>query len=75
MACPIGHRSIGTSTTSTLNADIQQDSLKRPTTILEDGWRVELSYIEQATLPNRLILKQSLENGGENRITMLIQNR
>lgn len=60
---------------ATLNADIQQDPLKRPTTILEDGWRVELSYIEQATLPNRLILKQSLENGGENRITMLIQNR
>jgi outer membrane lipoprotein LolB len=34
-----------------------------------------LSYNDSASLPNRLILKQALESGQENRITMLIQNR
>ena len=43
--------------------------------MIEDGWTVDLSYNAQAQLPNRLILKQHLDNGGENRITMVIQDR
>ncbi|MCO8041816.1 lipoprotein insertase outer membrane protein LolB [Acinetobacter bohemicus] len=60
---------------STQAAQIQKDSAQRISQIVEDQWRVELSYNQQAKLPNRLILKHALENGGENRITMLIQNR
>ncbi len=48
---------------------------QRPTQFIEDGWTVDLSYNDSASLPNRLILKQALESGQENRITMLIQNR
>ena len=60
---------------ATVQAQIQRDSAKRAVQIIEDGWSVELSYNEQAHMPNRLILKQTLENGAENRITMVIQNR
>ena len=60
---------------ATVQAQIQRDSAKRAVQIIEDGWSVELSYNEQAHMPNRLILKQALENGAENRITMVIQNR
>ena len=60
---------------ATVQAQIQRDSAKRAVQIIEDGWSVELSYNEQAHMPNRLILKQALENGTENRITMVIQNR
>ena len=60
---------------ASIEAQTEQDSSGRNIVILEEGWRVELSYTQQETLPNRLILKQSLETGGENRITMLIQNR
>lgn len=52
-----------------------KDEQGRLSHLLEDQWDVSLSYSEQATLPNKLILKQSLENGTENRITMVIQNR
>ena len=45
------------------------------TQFLEAGWTVDLSYNDQAKLPNKLILKQALESGQENRITMVIQNR
>ena len=60
---------------ATVNAQIQKDSQQRPTQFIEDGWTVDLSYNDNAPLPNRLILKQALESGQENRITMLIQNR
>lgn len=60
---------------ATVNAQIQKDPQQRPTQFIEDGWTVDLSYNDSASLPNRLILKQSLESGQENRITMLIQNR
>src|SRR5690606_38520650 len=60
---------------ATQSTQIQKDSSQRISQIIEQGWTVDLSYNQQATVPNRLILKQSLENGGENRITMVIQNR
>lgn len=60
---------------ATSTAQIQKDENNRPTQFIESDWTVDLSYNEQATLPNKLILKQSLESGQENRITMIIQNR
>lgn len=60
---------------ATLNAQLNKDQLLRPLQIIEDGWIVNLSYDENALLPSKLILKQALESGQENRITMLIQNR
>ena len=60
---------------ATVDAQIQKDPQQRPTQFIEDGWTVDLSYNDSASLPNRLILKQGLESGQENRITMLIQNR
>lgn len=60
---------------ATTQAKIQRDANKRAVQIIEDGWHVDLSYNQQATMPNRLVLKQTLENGAENRITMVIQNR
>ncbi|MDM1485743.1 lipoprotein insertase outer membrane protein LolB [Acinetobacter towneri] len=60
---------------ATVDAQIQKDSQQRPTQFIEDGWTVDLSYNDNVSLPNRLILKQALESGQENRITMLIQNR
>ncbi|AWD69303.1 MULTISPECIES: lipoprotein insertase outer membrane protein LolB [Acinetobacter] len=60
---------------ATSNAQLQKDDTQRISQIIEDGWTVDLSYAAQARLPNRLILKQTLGNGGENRITMVIQNR
>ena len=56
-------------------AKIQKDTAQRISQIDEDGWIVDLTYNESATLPNKLILKQQLESGKENRITMVIQNR
>ena len=60
---------------ATPTAQIQKDENNRPTQFIENDWTIDLSYNEQATLPNKLILKQSLESGQENRITMIIQNR
>lgn len=60
---------------ATTNAQIAKDEQNRPTQFIEDGWVVDLSYNKNATLPNRLILKQAIESGKENRITMVIQNR
>jgi outer membrane lipoprotein LolB len=60
---------------ATTQAKISKDEQNRPIQFLEDGWTVDLSYNTQAQLPNKLILKQILESGQENRITMLIQNR
>ncbi|NNH38366.1 lipoprotein insertase outer membrane protein LolB [Acinetobacter terrae] len=60
---------------ATTQAKISKDDSNRPIQFLEDGWIVDLSYNAQAQLPNKLILKQTLESGQENRITMVIQNR
>ncbi len=60
---------------ATLSAKLVKDNLLRPLQIIEDGWVVNLSYNDNALLPSKLILKQVLESGQENRITMLIQNR
>lgn len=60
---------------ATTAAQLQKDTSGRLNQLIEDGWTVDFSYNEQAKLPNRLILKQALESGKENRITMLIQNR
>lgn len=60
---------------ATRDAEVSKDEQGRILQILEDGWIVDLSYNAAANLPNRLILKQSFENGSENRITMVIQNR
>ena len=60
---------------ATPEAQTIKDELQRTRQIDEDGWQVTLSYADKNTLPNKLILKQQLENGQENRITMLIQNR
>ncbi len=60
---------------ATSSAQVQKDANHRISQMIEDGWTVDLSYNAQAQLPNRLILKQRLDNGGENRITMVIQDR
>lgn len=60
---------------ATENAQITRDDAQRISKIIEDGWAVDLSYNDQAKLPNKLILKQQLEADQENRITMVIQNR
>ncbi len=60
---------------ATTQAKISKDGQNRPIQFLEDGWIVDLSYNDQAQLPNKLILKQTFESGQENRITMVIQNR
>lgn len=59
---------------ATEDAKLSKDDQQRIRQIIEAGWVVDLSY-NQSSLPNRLILKQALENGQENRITMLIQDR
>lgn len=60
---------------ASLKAELQKDQQQRIQQIVEDGWTVNLSYNQTATLPNKLILQQQLETGKENRITMVIQNR
>ena len=59
----------------TADAQFQQDDQQRISVLDEAGWNIQFSYNGQHPLPNRLILKQSLEAGQENRITMVIQNR
>ncbi|MHA3054017.1 outer membrane lipoprotein LolB [Acinetobacter sp. ANC 4633] len=60
---------------ATASVQIEKDQQQRPTQFIEDGWIVHLSYNNAATLPNKLILKQQLDDGQENRITMVIQDR
>ncbi|ECE6725509.1 MULTISPECIES: lipoprotein insertase outer membrane protein LolB [Acinetobacter] len=60
---------------ATTQAQTTQDSNARINHIQEDGWNVDLSYDAEQKLPNKLILKQTLEDNKENRITMVIQNR
>ena len=54
---------LGSGQTRNSSTQIQRDNAKRAVQIIEDGWSVELSYNEQAHMPNRLIFKQALENG------------
>ena len=60
---------------ATTQAKISKDGQNRPIQFVEDSWTVDLSYNDQAQLPNKLILKQALDSGQENRITMVTQNR
>ncbi len=60
---------------ATPHAQLNKDGSGRIVQILEDGWQVDLSYENSDLLPNKLVLKQALETGKENRITMVIQNR
>ena len=60
---------------ATTQAKVSQDASGRVSHIEEDGWNVDLSYNVEQKLPNKLILKQALEDNKENRITMVIQNR
>lgn len=60
---------------ATAAAQLKKDDAQRISQIIEQGWTVDLNYNAQAKMPNRLILKQSLGNGAENRITMIIENR
>ncbi|MEB3767622.1 lipoprotein insertase outer membrane protein LolB [Acinetobacter sp. MD2] len=60
---------------ATNEAQIQRDDAQRAIQIIEDGWTVSLNYKDETILPNKLILQQNLENGQQNRITMVIQNR
>lgn len=60
---------------ATTNAQLERDPMQRLIKINEDGWDVDLSYTDQAQLPNKLIMRQALENGEQIKITMLIQNR
>ncbi|RKG36275.1 outer membrane lipoprotein LolB [Acinetobacter guerrae] len=60
---------------ATTQAQTNLDANGRINHIQEDGWDVDLSYDAEQKLPNKLILKQMLEDNKENRITMVIQNR
>ena len=60
---------------ATTNAQITKDQNNRLKQLIEDGWTVDFSYNDTQTLPNKLLLKQALEEDQENRITMVIQNR
>ncbi|EPG37131.1 lipoprotein insertase outer membrane protein LolB [Acinetobacter colistiniresistens] len=60
---------------ATQNAQISKDENNRLKQLIEDGWTVDFSYNDAQNLPNKLLLKQALADGKENRITMVIQNR
>ena len=56
---------------ATSNAQATNDEQNRLKQLIEDGWTVDFSYNDAQTLPNKLLLKQSLAEGKENRITMV----
>lgn len=60
---------------ATLHAQIQKNPANQIEQITEDGWMVNLNYNTGQDLPYRLIIKQLLDSGKENRITMVIQDR
>lgn len=60
---------------ATEHAEITLDERQRPSQIIENDWTVNLSYKNNRKLPNRLVLVQNLSDGGQNRITMVINNR
>ncbi|SDB89893.1 lipoprotein insertase outer membrane protein LolB [Acinetobacter boissieri] len=60
---------------ATSQAQIQHDSENRINQLDEDGWQVNFSYHPAQELPNKIIIKQMLDNNQENRITLIIENR
>lgn len=60
---------------ATANAEIKKDDAGRIIHLNEQDWSVDLSYADAATLPNKLILIQQLNDAQQNRVTLLIQNR
>ena len=60
---------------SAQNAEIKKDDAGRIIHLNEQDWSVDLSYADAATLPNKLILIQQLNDAQQNRVTLLIQNR
>ncbi|MDQ8934593.1 lipoprotein insertase outer membrane protein LolB [Acinetobacter rudis] len=60
---------------ATTNAELERDEHQRLIKINEADWNVDLSYADQDSLPNKLIMRQSLSDGEEIKITLLIQKR
>lgn len=60
---------------ATPQAKIEKDASQRISQIVEEGWTVDLSYQDDALLPNKLVLVQQLAADQQNRVTLLIQNR
>lgn len=60
---------------ATPQAKIEKDAAQRISQIVEEGWTVDLSYQDDAQLPNKLVLVQQLAADQQNRVTLLIQNR
>ncbi len=60
---------------ATPQAKIEKDASQRISQIVEEGWTVDLSYQDDAQLPNKLVLVQQLAADQQNRVTLLIQNR
>lgn len=60
---------------ATPQAKIEKDAVQRISQIVEEGWTVDLSYQDDAQLPNKLVLVQQLSADQQNRVTLLIQNR
>ena len=60
---------------ATPQAKIEKDAVQRISQIVEEGWTVDLSYQDDAQLPNKLVLVQQLAADQQNRVTLLIQNR
>lgn len=60
---------------ATPKAKIQRDAQNRISQLVEDDWQVDLNYSPTQTLPNKISLKQHLENNQENQITVIINHR
>lgn len=61
---------------ATETAEVTLDEQQRPSKIIEQDWIVQLSYKnDYKKLPNHLVLTQNKPEGGQNKITMVIQNR
>lgn len=61
---------------ATENAEITRDEQQRLSQVIEQDWTVQLSYKnDYKKLPNHLVLTQNKPEGGQNKITMVIQNR
>lgn len=59
---------------ATSNAKVQRDTQQRPSQLSEDGWNVQFSYLDDNTLPQKLLMTQALDTG-ENKVTLTIQTR
>lgn len=60
---------------ATNEAELERDEQQRLIKINEADWNVDLSYADQDTLPNKLIMRQTYQSGEEIKITLLIQKR